>query len=80
LTWNRDTPEKAIGVWTLTGDSLPTQGVTFELWDTKQNKWIGEGQILNKGKTATLSSGHWSDLCAFERNTTGLVLVIFNHS
>ncbi|MGZ0654491.1 hypothetical protein ACWPKS_02700 [Coraliomargarita sp. W4R72] len=79
LTWSRDALSEVIGVWTLSGDSLPTKEVPFELLDTNKKQWVGEGKVLDQGKTATLLSGHWNDLSEFEGNTTGLVLVIFNH-
>ena len=71
---------QALAEWILSGDSLPTIGARFRVFDLKSAKWIGSGRIEDDRDAAFafLVAGLWSDFYQFEQDSSGLVLVIFD--
>lgn len=71
---------QALAEWILRGDSLPTIGARFRVFDLKSAKWIGSGRIEEDRDAAFafLVAGLWSDFYQFEKDCSGLVLVIFD--
>jgi|TARA_B110000967_G_scaffold42101_1_gene42063 hypothetical protein len=71
---------QALAEWILSGETLPTIGARFRVFDLKAAKWIGSGRIEDDRDAAFafLVAGLWSDLYQFEKDCSGLVLVIFD--
>ncbi len=71
---------QALAEWTLLGEGLPAVGARFRVFDLKAAKWIGSGRIEEDRDTvfAFLVAGLWSDFYKFEKDCSGLVLVIFD--
>jgi hypothetical protein len=71
---------QALAEWILSGDRLPTIGARFRVFDLKSTKWIGSGRIEDDrdGAFAFLVAGLWSDFYQFEKDCSGLVLVVFD--
>jgi hypothetical protein len=71
---------QALAEWILRGEALPAIGSRFRVFDLKAAKWIGSGRI-EEDRDATfafLVAGLWADFYKFERDSSGLVLVIFD--
>ena len=70
---------QALAEWILSGETLPTIGARFRVFDLKAAKWIGSGRIEDDRDAAFafLVAGLWSDFYQFEKDCSGLVLVIF---
>lgn len=73
---------QALAEWTLSGETLPRIGARFRVFDLKAARWIGSGRIEEDRDTvfAFLVAGLWSDFFKFEKDGSGLVLVIFDPS
>lgn len=73
---------QALAEWTLIGDQLPSIGSRFRVFDLKASKWIGSGRIEEDRDAvfAFLVAGLWSDFYKFEKDCSGLVLVIFDRA
>ncbi|KRP37895.1 MAG: hypothetical protein ABS34_00510 [Opitutaceae bacterium BACL24 MAG-120322-bin51] len=71
---------QALAEWILDGECLPTIGARFRIFDLKSVKWIGSGRVEDDRDTAYafLVAGLWSDFYQFEKDCSGLVLVIFD--
>jgi hypothetical protein len=71
---------QALAEWILSGETLPTIGARFRVFDLKATKWIGSGRIEDDRDAvfAFLVAGLWSDFYQFEEDCSGLVLVIFD--
>lgn len=67
--------------WTLFGDDLPSVGSRFRVFDLKESKWIGSGRVEEERETvfAFIVAGLWADFYQFEKDCSGIVLVIFDH-
>ncbi|MBC2601960.1 hypothetical protein [Puniceicoccus vermicola] len=71
---------QALVEWTLIGDELPSIGARFRVFDLKAARWIGSGRIEEDRETvfAFIVAGLWADFYRFEKDCSGLVLVIFD--
>jgi hypothetical protein len=71
---------QALAEWTLEGETLPTLGSRFRVFDLKSARWIGSGRVEEDRDTmfAFLVAGLWSDFYKFENDCSGLALVIFD--
>ena len=69
---------QAMVEWTLIGDDLPSVGARFRVLDLKAAKWIGSGRIEVEPVFAFIVAGLWADFFQFEKDCSGLVLVIFD--
>ena len=71
---------QALAEWTLSGNVIPVLGARFRVFDLKAAKWIGSGRIEEDRDSvfAFLVAGRWADFYRFEKDCSGLVLVIFD--
>jgi hypothetical protein len=71
---------QALVEWTLLGDALPAVGARFRVFDLKVAKWIGSGRVEEDRYEvfAFLVAGLWADFYKYEKDCSGLVLVIFD--
>jgi hypothetical protein len=71
---------QALAEWVLSGDAVPSLKARFRVFDLKACKWIGSGRIEEDRDTvfAFLVAGLWADFYRYEKDCSGLVLVIFD--